>query len=61
MNDLIFKLKLQRGHPVQIKISYMSVAARGPNTKILQFDWFISAWIFLVLPVPYGGNLKKPC
>ena len=27
----------------------MSVAANGPNTEILQFDWFISGRIFPVL------------
>ena len=38
---------------------YMAVAASGPNTEILQFDWFISGRIFLVLPAQ-EGNLKKP-
>ena len=37
----------------------MAVAPSGPNKEILQFDWFISGRIFLVLPAP-GRNLRKP-
>ena len=34
--------------------------ASSPNTEILQFDWFISRWIFPGLPSQEGG-LKKTC
>ena len=39
----------------------MAVAASGPNTEILQFDWFTSGHIFSVFPYSRGGNLRKPC
>ena len=32
----------------------MAVPASGPNTQILQFDWFISGRIFPVLPIQGG-------
>ena len=32
----------------------MAVAASGPNTEILQFDWFINGQIFPVLSVQGG-------
>ena len=34
---------------------YMAVAARGPNTKILQFDWFANGQIFRVFASLVGG------
>ena len=36
----------------------MAVAASGPNTKMMQFDWFTSARIFPVLPAQEGKLLK---
>ena len=36
-----------------------SVAASGPNTEILQFDWFISGRVFPLLPTQ-GRHLKTP-
>ena len=36
------------------------MAAIGPNTATLQFDWFISGRIFPVSPAQ-GGNLKTLC
>ena len=32
----------------------MAVAASGPNTEILQFDWVIGSRIFPVLPAQEG-------
>ena len=37
----------------------MAVAARGPNTEIMQFDWFISGLVFPILPT-LGNEFKKP-
>ena len=33
---------------------YMAVAASGPNTEILQFNWFINNLIIPVLPSQVG-------
>ena len=35
----------------------MAVAVSGPNTEILQFDWFINDGIFPVLP--FQGGFKN--
>ena len=42
------------------KIYYMAVkrAVQTGNTKILQFDWFISGWIFPALSAQ-GGKFKN--
>ena len=45
------KNKLSR---IIIVYNYMAVAASGPNTEILQFDWLIGGRIFPVLPAQEG-------
>ena len=34
-------------------------AVSCPNTEILQFDWFMSGRIFLVLPAQERGGFQK--
>ena len=43
--------------PINKRLYYMFVAASGPNTEILQFDFFISGRLFPVLPAQ--GGFKK--
>ena len=39
----------------------ITVVASGPNAEILQFDWFISGWIFSVLTRSGQVDFKMPC